>query len=203
MHGGFLQIDKEKMSKSLGNFITIRDVLHDHDPEVLRYLLMASHYRSPLVYTDDALHQARQSLTRLYTALRFLPLAKRAVNTVFETQFIEAMDDDFNVPVALSVLFELAHEIQRLREKNIQNAAEHGALLRDLGGIFGILQSEADVFFQSKLEVDVEKIEKLIAARNVARSQKNWAEADRIRKELGSMRITIEDGAEGTTWRKN
>ena len=111
IHGGFLQIDKEKMSKSLGNFITIRDVLRDYSPEVLRYLLLASHYRSPLVYADDALNQSRQALARFYTALRFLPLAERVENSTYEKQFIDAMDDDFNTPIALSVLFELAQHL--------------------------------------------------------------------------------------------
>lgn len=201
MHAGFLQIDKEKMSKSLGNFVTIRDVLKDHAPEVLRYFLIANHYRSPLVYTEDSLLQAKQSLARFYTALRFLPESNPVKNSVYEKEFIEAMDDDFNTPIALSVLFELAHEIQRLREKNPESAAEHGALLKSLAGVLGILQSDPEAFFQSG-DVDAAKIEALIAARQQARVDKNWAEADRIRKELADMAIVIEDGASGTTWKK-
>ncbi|RDI42702.1 cysteine--tRNA ligase [Aquicella lusitana] len=201
IHGGFLQIEKEKMSKSLGNFVTIREVLREHEPEVLRYLLMASHYRSPLVYTPDTLNQSRQALARFYTALRFLPNAARAANTSFEAAFIEAMDDDFNTPVALSVLFELAHEIQRLREKDKDSAAAHGALLRYLGNVLGVLTSDPEVFFKSGATVDSTKIEALIAARNQARHEKNWAEADRIRKELAAMSIVIEDSASGTTWK--
>lgn len=201
IHGGFLQIDKEKMSKSLGNFVTIRDVLSTHSPEVLRYLLLASHYRSSLIYTEDALQQSRQALARFYTALRALPPAERIQNSDYEKQFIAAMDDDFNTPIALSVLFELAHEIQRLRETNIQQAAAHGALLRHLGGVLGILQSDVESFFQTGASVDVDKINALIAARQTARQAKNWAESDRIRQELADMSIVIEDGAEGTTWK--
>lgn len=208
MHAGFLQVEKEKMSKSLGNFLTIRDVLKDHTPEVLRYLLMTSHYRSPLVYTDDALMQSRQALVRFYTALRSLPNAEIISNTDFEDKFIQAMDDDFNTPIALSVLFDLAHEVQRLRVKDVNLAAQHGALLKQLGGVLGILQTEPDVFFQTTakadaVKIDPKKIEALISARQLARQQKNWAEADRIRNELSEMSIIIEDGPDGTTWKIN
>lgn len=201
MHAGFLQIEKEKMSKSLGNFITIRDTLRDHAPEVVRYFVLASHYRSPLVYGVDVLNQAKQSLARLYTALRFLPAASRVENSTFEKGFIEAMDDDFNTPIAMSELFNLAHEIQRLREKDLQEAARYGALLKYLGGVIGILQADPEVFFQAGSEVDVAKIESLIQAREKARVDKNWGEADRIRKELSAMAIVIEDSANGTSWK--
>lgn len=201
MHAGFLQVDKEKMSKSLGNFVTIRDILAQHDPEVLRYLLLASHYRSPLIYTDDGLQQAKQSLARFYTALRFMPAAHALPESPFRDQFIAAMDDDFNTPVAFSVLFDLAHEIQRLREKDLAAAAAHAALLRELGGVLGILQRAPEAFLQSGTSLDAAKIESLIAARGQARAEKNWAEADRLRKELEAMSITIEDGAGGTTWK--
>lgn len=201
MHAGFLQIDKEKMSKSLGNFVTIREALLDHSPETLRYFIAASHYRSPLVYTVDALHQAKQSLTRFYTALRSLPQAKRQQDSDYEKKFIEAMDDDFNTPIALSVLFDLAHEIQRLRDKDINAAVSHAALLRELGGVLGLLQSAPEVFFQAGSDVDVAKIDALIRARQQARVTKNWAEADRIRKELAEMSIAIEDGSNGTSWK--
>jgi cysteinyl-tRNA synthetase len=202
MHAGFLQIDKEKMSKSLGNFVTIRDVLAEHTPEEVRYFLIGSHYRSPLIYTADILAQVKQALTRFYTALRFLPSAEPAPGTTFEEKFIEAMDDDFNTPIALSVLFDLSHEIQRLRDTDLAKAAELGALLRKLGGVLGVLQAEPDAFFQAGNSVDVEKIDALIAARQQARVDKNWAEADRIRQALSLMSITIEDGASGTTWRR-
>ena len=202
MHAGYLQIDKEKMSKSLGNFLTVRDLLKQNIPEVLRFFLISSHYRSSLHYSDNAFVQARQSLERFYNALRGLPNAEVLVNSEFEKKFYEAMDDDFNVPIALSVLFELAHEIQRLRDQDLQLAAQHGALLKKLAGVLGVLQDDPEKFLQSgKGELDVAKIEDLIAARNAARASKNWAEADRVRDELAAMSIVLEDGAGGTSWR--
>jgi len=201
MHAGFLQMEKEKMSKSLGNFITIRDVLKDHAPEVLRFFLMSSHYRSPLIYAADAISQSKQALARFYTALRFLPNVKPAENTKYEEQFIAAMDDDFNTPIALSVLFDLAHEIQRLRDKEKDTAASLASLLKKLGNVIGILQSDPEVFFQTDTSVDAAKVEKLIEARQLARREKNWAEADRIRAELSAMSVVIEDDAQGTTWK--
>lgn len=203
MHTGFLNIGKEKMSKSLGNFVTIRDALADHDSEVVRYFLLASHYRSPLIYTDEVLGQTHQALARFYTALRGLPEGKKLENSDFENRFITAMDDDFNTPVAMSVLFDLAHEIQRLREKNEnESAANHGALLKYLGGIFGLLQKDPDEFFKSGSDdLDVKKIEALIAARQQARADKNWAEADKLRKEIADMNVVLEDGPTGPTWK--
>lgn len=201
MHTGFLQVDKEKMSKSLGNFVTIRDVLRDHDPEVLRFFLISSHYRSPLIYTDDALFQAKQALTRFYTSLRFLPNVTPITATNFEKQFFAAMDDDFNTPVALSVLFDLAHEINRMRDQDNGLAAQHAALLKRLGGVLGILQTEVEQYFQAGSAVDADKVESLIAARKQARVEKKWAEADKIRDELAAMSVVIEDGPQGTTWK--
>ena len=161
---------------------------------------LLSHCRPGYFY--DVLQQAKLALTRFYTAMRFLPQeTPRATNTMFEEKFIAAMDDDFNTPVALSVLFDLAHEIQRLREKDMQAAAAHGALLKYLGGVLGVLQTDTEIFFQSRSKVDAAKIESLIAARELARKEKNWAEADRIRGELTKMNIVIEDGAGGTTWK--
>lgn len=203
MHAGFLQIDKEKMSKSLGNFITIRDVLAKHDPEVFRFLMLGSHYRSPLIYSEDLLHQARQALGRFYTALRFLPSAQPPAGSTYEVKFSEAMDDDLNTPVALSVLFDLSHEINRLRDQEPEQAATHAALLKKLGSVLGILQKDPDAFFQAGSDVDAVKVEALIAARQQARKEKNWAEADRIRAELSAMNVVIEDGATGTTWKYN
>jgi cysteinyl-tRNA synthetase len=204
MHAGFLQIDKEKMSKSLGNFFTIRDLLKDHAPEVLRYFLITSHYRSPLHYSDVVIQQSRNALERFYTALRNLPDAIAISNSVFEDKFKHAMDDDFNTPIALSILFELAHEIQRLRDSDMHAAAEHGALLKKLGGVLGILQDSPQTFLQSGTKasaVDPAKIDALIIARNNARAEKNWSEADRVRDELASMAIVLEDGPNGTTWK--
>ncbi|HSW69913.1 MAG TPA: cysteine--tRNA ligase [Gammaproteobacteria bacterium] len=204
LHAGYLQIDKEKMSKSLGNFFTIRDILKDHSQETLRYLLISGHYRSSLNFSKELLQQARNSLERFYAALQDLSLsAEELIDSPYEKKFIEAMDDDFNTPIALSVLFELAHEIQRMREKDKNLAERHAVLLKKLGGVLGILQDDPINFFQGKTDDwEVLKIEKLIDARNQARAEKNWAEADRIRKELADMAIVLEDSAGGTVWKK-
>ncbi len=203
MHAGFLQINKEKMSKSLGNFFTIRDVLKNHQPEALRYFFILSHYRSPLSYSEDAIQQAHSALARFYTAMRDLPIVEAPVDTDFEKNFVAAMDDDFNTPIALAVLFDLAHEIQRARaNKDLTLAAQQSALLKKLGGILGILQSNPESFLQTgNAELDIAKIDSLIVARNQARANKDWAEADRVRAELTAMSIVLEDGAEGTSWR--
>lgn len=202
MHAGYLQINKEKMSKSLGNFFTIRDVLQNHHPEVMRYFFMTSHYRSPLAYSEEALLQAHSALERFYTALRGLPAGVATHDSDFEKRFIDAMNDDFNTPIAVSILFDIAHEIHRVRDKDINQAAALGALLKKLGGVLGVLQNNPDVFLQSgNKDVDASQIEQLIAARREARANKNWAESDRIRDELASMSVVLEDGAQGTTWR--
>jgi cysteinyl-tRNA synthetase len=204
LHAGYLQIEKEKMSKSLGNFFTIRDILNQYPAEVVRYFLVSGHYRSPLNFSKDLLQQAKNALERFYTALRDLSQADDLIDSSYEKKFIEAMNDDFNTPIALSVLFELAHEIQRLREKDLALAARHGVLLKRLGGVLGILQEDPLEFLQgNKKNVDVNKVEALIAARNQARAEKNWGEADRIRKELTEMAIVLEDGATGTTWKSS
>lgn len=202
LHAGYLQIDKEKMSKSLGNFFTIRDILAEYAPEVLRYFLVAGHYRSPLNFSKELLQQARNALERFYTALRDLPQTESLVDSEYERKFMEAMDDDFNTPIAFAVLFDLSHEIQRLREKDLQLAAQHGALLKKLGGVLGILQDDPAQYLRGNVEkVDVAKVEALIEARNKARAEKNWAEADRIRQELAAMSVVLEDAAGKTTWK--
>jgi len=202
MHAGFLQINKEKMSKSLGNFFTIRDILKEYHPEIVRYFLITSHYRSQLSFSDEGLNLASNALERLYTALRDFPQANAAQGTDFEKKFIEAMDDDFNTPIAFSILFELAHEVQRMRAEDKDKAAAYAALLKRLGGILGILQMDAEKFFQRNADkLDVAKIEALIEERNKARTNKNWATADRVRKELSAMSIVLEDSEKGTTWK--
>ncbi|HVY54032.1 MAG TPA: cysteine--tRNA ligase [Gammaproteobacteria bacterium] len=201
MHNGYVQVNQEKMSKSLGNFLTIRDLLKEYQPEAIRYFIIASHYRSPLQFNETAIPQARQALERFYIALRGLSKASSIVDSAYEKQFIEAMNDDFNTPVALSVLFDLAHEIQRLRNVDEQAAASHGALLQRLGCVLGILQMDPEVFLKSNNDIDAAHVEELIALRNKARAEKNWAEADRIRNELSVLGVTIEDTAKGTTWR--
>ncbi len=202
MHAGYLQIEKEKMSKSLGNFFTIRDVLKQYPAEVVRYFMISGHYRSPVQYSEHAFELARSALSRLYNALRDLPEANAIDDTVYEKQFIEAMDDDFNTPIAISILFELSHDIQRSRENNPKLAAGQAALLKKLGSVLGILQDDPNKFLKAGTEhLDIEKIESLIAARNQARADKNWAEADRIRAELAAMSVVLEDASGTTTWK--
>jgi cysteinyl-tRNA synthetase len=206
MHNGFVRVDEEKMSKSLGNFFTVREVLRSYPPEVVRYFIVASHYRSPLNYSNQQLDDARLSLNRLYTALRGLPDATPDTDDRFWQAFCTTMDDDFNTPEALAVMFELAHEINRVRNEQPAEAARLAAGLKRLGAILGILQADPERFLQSGAGAQdgglgKEEIEKLIDARNAARQAKDYAEADRIRDLLQSHAITLEDGADGTTWR--
>jgi cysteinyl-tRNA synthetase len=201
MHTGYLQIDEAKMSKSLGNFVTIRDVLKDHDSEVLRLFFLMSHYRSPLIYTEDTLAQAKQSLSRLYTALRFIKLSEPIQNSSYEVKFHAAMRDDFNTPIAISILFDLAHDMNRLRENNVNELSSHAGLLKQLAGILGLLQKNPEDYFQADLSMNIDQIESLIAARNAARVARDWAEADRIRSEIAALGVAIEDSAAGTTWK--
>jgi len=204
MHAGAVRVDGEKMSKSLGNFFTIREVLQKYPAEVVRYLLVSSHYRSPINYSEDSLKEAAGALSRFYTALRGLPEAAPAGGEDFVERFNAAMDDDFNTPAACAVLFELAREINRLRAGDLPAAAALAARLRELADPLGILQGNAEDFLQqgsSNSQADSAAIEALIAARLAARAAKNWAEADRIRGELTSMGVVLEDSKEGTTWR--
>lgn len=204
MHAGAVRVDGEKMSKSLGNFFTIREVLAKYPAEVVRYLLVASHYRSPINYSEDNLKEARGALERFYLALKGLPEAKAAGGEAYIERFTNAMNDDFNTPEACSVLFEMVREINRLKETDLQSAASLAVQLKQLAGLLGILQLNPDEFLQGTANnsaVDVAKIEALIAARLEARANKNWAESDRIRDELAAMDVIIEDGKGGTTWR--
>ncbi len=199
MHVGYVQINREKMSKSLGNFFTLREVLKLYNPETIRYFMLASHYRSPLNYSDQNLNNAQAALSRFYIALRDLPIDSRLRGNDTR-RFYAAMDDDFNTPEALAVLFDMVREINNLRALNkLTEAAELGALVKHLGGILGILQQEPEKFLHGGL--DKNKIEKLIAERNIARQNKNWKQADQIRDELINMGIELEDTHEGTIWR--
>jgi len=203
MHAGAVRVDGEKMSKSLGNFFTIREVLEKYQPEVVRYLLVSSHYRSPINYSEDSLKEAKGALERFYTALRGLPEVAAVGGESFVERFGVAMDDDFNSPEACAVLFDMAREINRLRDANPQSAAALAARLRELGNLLGVLQMNPDVFLQAGAEgkVDAAEVEALIAARLQARAEKNWAESDRIRDQLTAMGVVLEDGKGGTTWR--
>jgi cysteinyl-tRNA synthetase len=204
MHNGFVRVDEEKMSKSLGNFFTIREVLKQYAPEVLRYFILSSHYRSPLNYSDQHLDNARNALTTLYTALRGFDVEPAVDdNDPHVKRFRAAMDDDFNTPEAQAILFEVAHEINK--QKDPQQASQRAATLKYLGSILGLLQQPADQFLQGEADGEgpaAEEIEALIRQRSDARRNKDWAESDRIRDLLVEQGIILEDGAEGTTWRR-
>jgi cysteinyl-tRNA synthetase len=211
MHNGFVRINDEKMSKSLGNFFTLREILTRFRPEEIRYFILASHYRSPLNYDESNLEQARSALTRLYTALRGLPAAEPAAepggSDAHRQRFTDAMDDDFNTPEALAVLFDLAREINRLRDSDLSRAAALGAELRSLGAVLGLVQDQADDFLRGGADSQPEgpsdaEIENLIQRRVQARQDKDFAEADRIRDQLQQAGILLEDGAGGTRWRR-
>ncbi|BEM85975.1 cysteine--tRNA ligase [Serratia marcescens] len=206
MHSGMVMIDKEKMSKSLDNFFTIRDVLGHYDAETVRYFLMSGHYRSQLNYSEENLKQARTALERLYTALRGTDAnAAPAGGEALEARFREAMDDDFNTPEAYSALFDLAREVNRLKGEDMAAANGMAAELRKLANVLGLLQQEPEQFLQGGAQVDdgeVAEIEALIKQRNEARAAKDWALADAARDRLNEMNIVLEDGPQGTTWRR-
>lgn len=204
MHNGFVRINDEKMSKSLGNFFTVREILERYQAEEVRYFILTSQYRSPLNYSDEHLDNARNALTRFYTALRGLPEATPTADTQFEKDFHAAMQDDFNTPEALATLFELVREINRVRAEDEAAAAALGALLRQLGDLIGILQSDAESYLRggaSANDGDAE-IDALVAQRNEAKANKDWGTADEIRNKLQEMGIVLEDGPSGTTWRR-
>ncbi|HAU0996332.1 TPA: cysteine--tRNA ligase [Legionella pneumophila] len=199
LHVGMLQVNGEKMAKSIGNFYTIADVLKEHHPEVIRYFLLSSHYRSPLNYSEENLLNAKKALIRLYQAVKDVPpqTEDSKLDEYWQVQFNQAMNDDFNTPVALSVLFQLAHEV------NKSNSPALAQTLKNLAGILGFLQKDPESFLQSGLaEEEKLVIEQLIAERLQARAERNWAKADQIRADLLSKGIELEDGATGTTWRR-
>jgi cysteinyl-tRNA synthetase len=222
MHNGFVNVDKEKMSKSLGNFFTIREVLKKYDAEVVRFFILRAHYRSPLNYSDAHLDDAKGALTRLYTALKSLPVRPESVegeragasadastssartdvvgwNETHAQRFKAAMDDDFNTPEAVAVLFDLANEVNR------SQSAEAAAQLRALAGVLGLLQREPQDFLRGHSGqggLDDAAIDARIAARSAAKQAKDFAGADRIRKDLLAAGIVLEDSASGTTWRR-
>jgi cysteinyl-tRNA synthetase len=206
MHTGMVQIDQEKMSKSLGNFFTIRDVLAKYDAETVRFFLTTGHYRSQLNYSTDNLSQARASLERIYTALRDVNVPANFVldkQSPYVVQFTQAMDDDFNTPQAIAVLFEIAKELNVVKDSNVEQAIKLAATLKTLGGVIGLLQLDPSAFLQGQNDDDeVVVIEALILQRNQARVDKNWASADDARDKLNAMNIVLEDSAGKTTWRK-
>jgi cysteinyl-tRNA synthetase len=202
VHNGFVRVDEEKMSKSLGNFFTVREVLARYDAEVVRFFILRAHYRSPLNYSDQHLEDSRAGLTRLYTTLRDTAPAATAVDwsNPFAARFKEAMDDDFNTAEACAALFDLATEVNRSR-----STADAG-LLKALAGLLGLLQRDPVAYLQGGSErageYSAQRIEALIAQRNAARKAKNFAEADRIRKELEAAGVLLEDTSAGTIWRR-
>lgn len=204
LHSGMIMVDKEKMSKSLGNFFTIRDVLQHYDAESVRYFLLTAHYRSQLNYSEENLKLAHSALERLYTALRGTDAnAKAAGGEQFVEAFKAAMDDDFNTPGALSVLFDMARELNKLKAEQDPQTDAFAARLRELAGVLGLLYQDPETFLQAGIDDDETKtIEALIAQRNQARANKDWATADAARDKLAAMGVVIEDGANGTTWRK-
>ncbi|MCX7124634.1 MAG: cysteine--tRNA ligase [Gammaproteobacteria bacterium] len=206
MHAGLLNVNGEKMSKSLNNFFTIQDVLAIHNVEAIRYFMLSSHYRSPVDYSDDSMTQASLALTRLYTAIRGLKLSDISLDreNSFIKRFYDAMNDDFNSSVAFSVLFDLAREINRFREaRDFLQAEVAASYLKKLAAVFGILQIDPEVFLRGDSSDEFSQhVEKLIADRALAKKNKNYVEADRLRDELVNMNIVIEDAAGETKWRK-
>jgi len=198
MHNGFINVDNEKMSKSLGNFFTIRDVLKSFDAETVRFFVVRSHYRSPLQYSDAHLNDARASLKRLYTALASVPPAPISLDwSVPEAaRFKAAMDEDFGTPEAVAVLFDLASEVNR------SHSSELSGLLKALGGVLGLLQADPQQFLQAGVSVDEATIQSRIEARAAAKKAKDFAQADAIRQELAAQGIVLKDGAGGTTWER-
>jgi len=203
LHNGFLRLDDQKMSKSLGNFFTIRDILATYDAEVVRFMLLRPHYRSPFNYTPALMDDAKAGLTRLYTALKGATASSGALDwdEPYAQRFRDAMDDDFGTPQAVAVLFELAREIGRGR-------AELAPQLRALGGVLGLLQQDSKKFLQGQLKfsgnlaAEPIPVEQLIRERADARGRNDYAEADRIRDKLEAVGIILEDGPGGTTWRR-
>jgi cysteinyl-tRNA synthetase len=230
LHNGFVNIAKEKMSKSLGNFLTIKEILNDYHPEVVRLFLLSRHYRSPVDYSTQGMEEARQNLERFYQTLAGIdevlgktagrqkeestPVEKAALQktNTFDRRFEEAMDDDFNTAVALAPLFELSHDLNRLLQgltvQGTEILRQGKEVFAKAGKVLGIFLEEPPVFLEKeqkrkeqKLIIAPEEIEKLITERNEARRKKNWARADEIRDHLASQGIILEDTSQGTVWR--
>ena len=200
LHNGFIRVDNEKMSKSLGNFFTIRDVLKKYQPEVVRFFILRAHYRSPLNYSDAHLDDAKNSLVRLYNTLNLVKPAAFELSEYsnhYTEKFFAAMDDDFGTAEAMSVLFELANEVNKNQDVQLSGC------LKALAGVLGLLQDNPQAFLQnggSEEGLSSDEINDLIAQRKIARETKNWAESDRIRDILAEHKITVRDGVDGTTW---
>ncbi len=200
MHNGFVRVDNEKMSKSLGNFFTVREVLKQYRPEIIRFFILSSHYRSPLNYSDESLNEAYSALTRLYTALRGVDSVDSVVDTDYKVRFEQAMDDDFNTPVALAVLFDLARDLNKAKTHEPEKVAGLAANLKQLASLLGLLQDAPDAFLKGDADDDIEQ---QIQSRIDAKKAKDWATADKIRNDLKASGIILEDAPDGTTsWRR-
>ena len=205
MHNGFVRVDDEKMSKSLGNFFTIREVMARYLPEVIRFFILSSHYRSPLNYSDGHLDEARAGLTRLYTSIRDIDPGPGGLDPGYRRRFEQVMDDDFNTREGVTVLHEIASEINRLKDKSSEHAACLARTLVQLGDILGIMQMAPAEFLHASAgngNITPEEINRLIKERTQAKMEKNYAEADRLRARLSEQHIILEDGPGGTTWRR-
>jgi cysteinyl-tRNA synthetase len=207
MHVGFVNVNEEKMSKSLGNFFTIREVLESYDGETLRYFILSSHYRSPLNFSDANLDNAKNAITKLYTSIRGLKSSAASTDEIsqrldYEQRFDAALDDDFNTPIAISILFEISKQINLEKEKDVDFASALSGLLVRLGGYLGILQNNPEDFLKQGVQLSDEEIDQKIKDRNLARSEKDFALSDQIRDELEAHGIILEDSAGGTSWRR-
>ena len=206
MHNGFVRIDDEKMSKSLGNFFTVREILERYRAEDVRYFILASHYRSPLNYSDQMLDSAGAALTRLYTALRDVDvISSNVANDEYVQRFNKAMDEDFNTPEAVAVLFDLANQINKARQDDPERASSLATTLKHLAAILGLLQEDPEDYLHGTGSVgglDDGAIDDLIKQRQQAKQDKNWAEADAIRDQLKAQGVILEDKGAGTSWRR-
>lgn len=207
MHNGFVRIDDEKMSKSLGNFFTVREILERYRAEDVRYFILASHYRSPLNYSDQMLDSAGAALSRLYNALRDIEIGEMdSASDDYVSRFQEAMNEDFNTSEAIAVLFDLASQINKLKSSDSARASSLAATLKQLGSILGLLQENPEAYLKSAGNssdgLSDQQIDELIAQRIQAKADKNWGEADRIRDELKAQGIELEDKAGETSWRR-
>lgn len=223
MHNGFVRVDNEKMSKSLGNFFTVREVLKQYQPEIIRFFILSSHYRSPLNYSDEQLNDAKAALTRLYTALRDVELIEVPLEDNYKNRFELAMDDDFNTPVAMAFLFDLARELNKAKGVDEKRAGQLAFTLKNLGSLLGLLQQDSNLFFQRDIvnavinavnqddtvsafgavTINDIYVEQQIHLRVEAKKSKHWVLADKIRDELKQYGVILEDKPNGTTsWRR-